>query len=77
MAERGELITLKEAAGRLGVSTMSVLRLISDGTLVAQQVCRGAPWAIPEEQIVALATANASGQRPPTAGSAQEVLDFQ
>ena len=49
MAERGEL-TLKEAAGRLGVSTMSVLRLISDGTLVAQQVCRGAPWAIPEDQ---------------------------
>ena len=56
MAERGEL-TLKEAAGRLGVSTMTVLRLIGDGTLVAQQVCRGAPWAIPEEQIVALAGA--------------------
>ena len=66
MAERGEL-TLKEAAGRLGVSTMSVLRLISDGTLVAQQVCRGAPWAIREEQIVALATATTSGSRPLTA----------
>ena len=50
MAERGEL-TLKDAADRLGVSTMTVLRFIGDGTLVAQQVCRGAPWAIPEEQI--------------------------
>ena len=76
MAERGEL-TLKEAAGRLGVSTMTVLRLIGDGTLVAQQVCRGAPWAIPEEQIVALAGAIPSGRRPLTSSSAQEVLDFQ
>ena len=56
MAERGEL-TLKDAADRLGVSTMTVLRFIGDGTLVAQQVCRGAPWAIPEEQIFALAGA--------------------
>ena len=74
MAERGEL-TLKEAAGRLGVSTMSVLRLISDGTLVAQQVCKGAPWAVPEQQIVALATA--AGSRPRTGRAGQEVLDFQ
>ena len=76
MAERGEL-TLKDAADRLGVSTMTVLRFIGDGTLVAQQVCRGAPWAIPEEQIVALAGATPSGRRPLTARSAQEVLDFQ
>ena len=59
------------------MSTMTVLRLIGDGTLVAQQVCRGAPWAIPEEQIVALADAIPSSRRPQTAGSAQEVLDFQ
>ena len=76
MAERGEL-TLKDAADRLGVSTMTVLRFIGDGTLVAQQVCRGAPWAIPEEQIVALAGAIPSGRRPLTARSAQEVLDLQ
>ena len=56
---------------------MTVLRLIGDGTLVAQQVCRGAPWAIPEEQIVALADAIPSSRRPQTAGSAQSVLDFQ
>ena len=78
MAERGEL-TLTDAAERLGVSTMTVLRLIGDGTLVAQQVCRGAPWAIPEDQIVALADAISPGRRPLTltACSAQEVLDFQ
>ena len=76
MAERGEL-TLADAAERLGVSTMTVLRLIGDGTLVAQQVCRGAPWAIPEDQIVALADAISPGRRPLTACSAQEVLDFQ
>ena len=50
MTERREL-TLEEAAGRLGVSTMTVLRLISAGTIAARQVCKGAPWAIPEAQI--------------------------
>ena len=76
MAERGEL-TLKEAAERLEASTMTVLRLIGDGTLVARQVCKGTPWAIPEEQIVALAGTIPSGHRPRTGRSAQEVLDFQ
>ena len=45
IVERGEL-TLKEAAARLGVSTMTVLRLIGHGTIAARQVCKGAPWAI-------------------------------
>ena len=53
MAERGEL-TLKEAAARLGVSAMTVLRLIGDGSISARQLCKSAPWAIPEEEIVAL-----------------------
>ena len=44
MAERGEL-TLKETAERLGGSTMTVLRLIADGTVRASQVCKGAPSA--------------------------------
>ena len=54
MAERGEL-TLEEAARRLDVSKMTVLRLISAGTITAKQVCKGAPWAVPEGQIMALA----------------------
>lgn len=53
MAERGEL-TLKEVAAGLGVSTMTVLRLIGDATIGARQVCKGAPWAIPEEEKVVL-----------------------
>ena len=62
MAERGEL-TLEEAARRLGVSKMTVLRLISAGTITATQVCKGAPWAIPEAQIAALAGANLPAAR--------------
>ena len=76
MAERGEL-TLKEAAARLGVSAMTVLRLIGDGTICARQVCKSAPWAIREEEIVALVGAIPAARRPLTSSSAQKVLDFQ
>ncbi|MGF6482950.1 recombinase family protein [Paraburkholderia sp. JPY419] len=43
--ERGEL-TLEQAANLLSVSKMTVLRLISSGTLDASQACKGAPWVI-------------------------------
>lgn len=76
MAERGEL-TLKEAAGRLSVSTMTVLRLIGDGTIGASQVCKGAPWAIPEAQLEGLRDPNAGDPRPRTAHPDQEPLDIQ
>ena len=76
MLERGEL-TLKEAASRLGVSRMTVLRLIGAGTISARQVCRGAPWAIREEEIVALDGAIPPARRPRTSSSDQKVLDFQ
>jgi excisionase family DNA binding protein len=46
-AERGELI-LHEAASRLGVSKMTVTRLIKDGVLPAKQSCVGAPYVIRE-----------------------------
>ena len=75
MVERGEL-TLKEAAARLGVSAMTVLRLIGDGTIAARQVCKGAPWAIGEEQIM-LDGAIPPARRPLTSSSDQKVLDFQ
>ena len=76
MAGRGEL-TLKEAAGRLGVSTMTVLRLISAGTIAARQVCKGAPWAIPEAQIEALDSELVPSGGALTRNRAQKVLDFQ
>ena len=43
--ERGEL-TLQEAAERLGVSKMTVLREIQRGAIAASQSCKGAPWII-------------------------------
>ncbi|MGY3619386.1 recombinase family protein [Bradyrhizobium sp. USDA 10063] len=46
-AERGELV-LHGAASRLGVSKMTVVRLIKDGVLPAKQSCVGAPYVIRE-----------------------------
>ena len=43
--ERGE-VTLDEAAAALTVSQATVRRLIKDGVLPAQQLCKGAPWII-------------------------------
>jgi len=76
MAERAEL-TLEETARRLGVSKMTVLRLISAGTITASQVCKGAPWAIPEAQITALDGATRHAGRPRTDDQNQKVMDFQ
>ena len=72
MAERGEL-TLKDAASRLGVSTMTVLRLIRDGTIDATQICKGVPWAIPDAQLESLA----GGSGPRTADQNQEQVDYR
>ena len=73
MAERGEL-TLEEAARRLETSKMTVLRLISAGTITAKQVCKGAPWAIPESQTMAL---TGPAARPRTGDPDQKVIQFQ
>ena len=76
MAERGEL-TLEEASRRLGVSKMTVLRLIGDGAITAGQACKGAPWAIPKAQIAALTPAKLTSGRPQTTDPAQKTLDLQ
>jgi excisionase family DNA binding protein len=44
-SERGEA-TLLEAAEALAVSTSTIRRMIPDGTLPANQLCKGAPWII-------------------------------
>jgi len=75
MAERGEL-TLEEAAERLSVSKMTVLRLIGSGAITARQVCKGAPWAIPATQLEALDPRRPSA-RPITDVLAQETLNLQ
>jgi excisionase family DNA binding protein len=77
-AERGE-VTLQEAAARLEVSPMSVLRLIRAGTLPAEQLCKGAPWVIKRTDVekpeVARA-ANAKRKRPPPHNPDQKLLAF-
>ena len=75
MTERGEL-TLEEAAERLDVSKMTVLRLIGSGMITARQVCKGAPWAIPAAQLETLDPRGPSA-RPVTAIPGQATLDFQ
>jgi excisionase family DNA binding protein len=48
--ERHEFV-LSEAARRLGVSKMTVVRLIRDGLLPAKQICTGAPYVIREDDL--------------------------
>ena len=48
--ERGE-VTLEQAADVLGTSKMTVLRMISAGTLNASQACKGAPWVIKRSDL--------------------------
>ena len=49
---RGE-VTLNEAADILAVSPSTVLRMIGNGLLPAQQLCKGAPWIIREVALQA------------------------
>ena len=49
-AERGEL-NLREAAERLGVSKMTILRQIQRGVIPAHQACKGAPWVIAADAL--------------------------
>jgi excisionase family DNA binding protein len=76
-AERHELI-LYEAASRLGVSKMTVVRLIRDGLLPARQACVGAPYVIREDDLdrPAVRRALANG-RAVSLDPRQEWLSFQ
>jgi excisionase family DNA binding protein len=76
MAERGEL-TLEEAAQRLTVSKMTVLRLIDSGVIPARQACKGAPWAIPEAVLAGLDARAASTRRPQPENADQQSIMFQ
>jgi hypothetical protein len=69
--ERGET-TLEAAARIIGVIPMTALRMIKRGDLKGQQLCRGAPWVIKAEDVVAFV-----GARPLTANPAQKSFDFQ
>jgi len=75
--ERHELI-LTEAASRLGVSKMTVVRLIRDGLLPANQVCPRAPYVIRESDLACPAVRQAIARgRPVSSDPRQESLPFQ
>jgi excisionase family DNA binding protein len=76
-AERRELI-LHEAANRLGVSKMTVIRLIRDGLLPARQICVGAPYVIREEDLNRPAVRRAiENSRAISSDPRQQTLSFQ
>jgi excisionase family DNA binding protein len=77
--ERGEL-TLDETAAVLKVSSMTVLRIIRDGILPAQQLCKGAPWVIKAadlESPAVKAAARGGRRRPLTQNPDQQNFTFQ
>jgi len=78
-AERGE-VTLNEAAGLLQVSASTVRRLIEDGTLSAQQLCKGAPWVIRSSDLDRAEVKDAALarrlRRPPSGNPQQNELDL-
>jgi excisionase family DNA binding protein len=61
-SERGEVI-LHEAATYLGVSKMTVVRLIKDGILPARQSCPGAPYVINRDDLDRVATRGTGASR--------------
>jgi len=72
--ERGEL-TLEEAASRLQVSKMTVLRLIHAGQIPGTQFCKGAPWVIPLQRIYEIVkSGQIPGPRRPLTGDGKQLL---
>ncbi len=82
-AERGEA-TLDEAAETLAVSPATVRRLIVEGALPANQICKGAPWVIRTADIQSAEVASAAERRrkhaprtPPSEDQPALPLNFQ
>ena len=82
-AERGE-VTLDEAAEALAVSQATVRRLIVEGTLPANQSCKGAPWTIRAADLQRAEVADEAERRrkrsrirPPSEDEPALPLNFQ
>ena len=78
-AEHGE-VTIDEAGAALAVSSSTILRMINDGILPAQHLCKGAPWIIrlddlKREDVREEARARRT-RRPPSGDPRQRSLDF-
>jgi excisionase family DNA binding protein len=78
-AERGE-VTIEEAAAALSVSPSTILRMIKDGVLSAQHLCKGAPWIIRADDLngegVRAEAAARRSRRPSSRDPRQKTLDF-
>jgi excisionase family DNA binding protein len=80
--ERRESVeaTLDEAAAALGVSPSTVRRLIRDGQLSANQLCKGAPWIINAVDLERADVKNAATarrlRRPPSGNPLQKELEL-
>jgi hypothetical protein len=74
-AERGE-ITLEAAAQIMDVSIMTALRMVRRGIIKGHQLCRGAPWVIKAEDLVAYREQKAS-RHSLTSHPAQQTFQFQ
>ena len=79
-AERGQH-TLSETATALNISQMTVLRIIRNGVLPAQQLCKGAPWVIKAAALQSAAVRDEAKSRrrrqPLGENPDQEVFIFQ
>ena len=76
-AERGE-VTVQETATCLGVSKMTVIRLIKDKVLPARQTCPGGPYVIKKEDVDRLATRRTvAGGRAVSRDPRQDRLQYQ
>jgi len=76
-AERGE-VNLEESAGRLGVSKMTVARLIKDQLLPAKQACVGAPYVIRETDLdLSKVRRAAKTRRAASTDPRQGILEYQ
>jgi DNA invertase Pin-like site-specific DNA recombinase len=74
-AERGE-ITLEAAAQIIDVSVMTALRMVRRGIIKGRQLCRGAPWVIKVEDMVAYREQKPS-RRSLTSDPTQQSFMFQ
>jgi excisionase family DNA binding protein len=73
-------VTLDEAATALSVSPSTVRRLIKDGQLAANQLCKGAPWIIKAADLDLSEVRDAATarrlRRPPSGDTLQKTLQF-
>lgn len=77
--ERGEA-TLDEAADILKISRTTAYRMINEGTLLARQLCIGAPWIIRlsdlQHDAIRREADSRRSRRPMSSNSLQNILDL-